>query len=57
LLTLNEVPQENKVHSVQKSNAIILAVKKLYKQYDQFLAAGRNGKDNPARSQTGINNL
>ncbi len=38
LLTLNEVPQENKVHSVQKSNAIILAVKKLYKQYDQFLA-------------------
>lgn len=37
LLTLNEVPQENKVHSVQKSNAIILAVKKLYKQYDQFL--------------------
>jgi peptide/nickel transport system ATP-binding protein len=38
LLTLNEVPQENKVHSAQKSNEIILAVKKLYKQYDQFLA-------------------
>jgi len=38
LLTLNEVPQENKVHSPQKSNEIILAVKKLYKQYDQFLA-------------------
>jgi peptide/nickel transport system ATP-binding protein len=38
LLTLNEVPQENKVHTAQKSNEIILAVKKLYKQYDQFLA-------------------